>query len=115
MSFGKKEEENKTKENYFSFSIKHRSYYSNSIHSIDLEIDDSKLYFNLEMRSIVDQCNKPYKFRGLTIDNKKIGFGIKVWEDNAYLKGYWYDNYLKGCVYFKDKESKIFMGKLLLI
>ena len=72
------------------------------------------VYSYLEMRSIVDQRNKPYKFKGRCVDNKKAGFGIKVWEDNAYLKGYWNDNFLKGFAYFKNKDSKIFMGKILI-
>jgi hypothetical protein len=66
------------------------------------------------MRSIIDQRNKPYKFRGRSVENKKVGFGIKVWDDNAYLKGYWDDNYLKGFAYFKNKDSNIFMGKIFI-
>ncbi len=65
------------------------------------------------MRSIVNLRNKPYKFRGNCIDNIKTGFGVKVWEDNAYLKGYWHDNYLKGFAYFKNSDSRIFTGKII--
>jgi hypothetical protein len=46
-SFGKKDidrSEFRHRESIVSYSVKNKSYYSNTIHSIDLEIDESNLY-----------------------------------------------------------------------
>jgi hypothetical protein len=68
------------------------------------------LLYNIENRSMIEDRSKPYKYIGKIIDNKKFGFGIKLWDNNAYLKGFFNDNTLNGFTYFKTSTEKIFMG-----
>ena len=37
------------------------------------------------MKSIVKIRKTPYKYKGKTVNNKKNGFGIQIWEDKSIL------------------------------